>query len=305
VRVAVVGAGAIGSTYAWFLARAGHAVAVADVREDHLEVIARDGLVAELPEGEESVRVATTAGPADLVIVATKSFATRAAAETARGLLDDETLLATVQNGVGNVATIASVVGPARVLPGSTTVAAEQGGPGRVRIGAATAAGRSLTVLGPPAGVPELLPRVERLCEELTAAGLPAQAVLDGETAVWRKLAFAGSMAPISAVLGLTVAETVAHARPLVETAIEEIVAVARACGADLDAAETRAAAFATFELTGPHRASMAVDVAEGRRTEIDAMCLEVARLGRGHGVATPVNDVVGELVRALELSRR
>jgi 2-dehydropantoate 2-reductase len=45
----------------------------------------------------------------------------------------------------------------------------------------------------------------------------------------------------------------------------------------------------------------MAVDLAEGRRTEIDAMCVEVARLGREHGVATPVNDVVGELVRALE----
>jgi len=275
------------------------------VREDHLEAIARDGIVAELPEGEESVPVATVAGPVDLVIVATKSFATRTAAEAARVFLADETLVATVQNGVGNAETIASVVGAGRVLPGSTTVAAEPGGPGRVRIGAATVAGRSTTVLGPPSGAPELLPRVERLCEELDAAGLPAQAVLDGETAVWRKLAFAGSMAPISAVLGLSVAETLAHARPLVETSIGEIVAVARACGADLDAAETLAAALATFESVGPHRASMAVDVAEGRRTEIDAMCLEVARLGREQGVATPVNDVVGELVRALELSRR
>lgn len=45
----------------------------------------------------------------------------------------------------------------------------------------------------------------------------------------------------------------------------------------------------------------MAVDLAEGRRTEIDAMCVEVARLGRDHGVPAPVNEVVGELVRALE----
>ena len=80
-----------------------------------------------------------------------------------------------------------------------------------------------------------------------------------------------------------------------------EIAAVATACGAALEADEAWELCRSTFAGLGAHRASMAVDLAEGRRTEIDAMCVEVARLGREHGVATPVNDVVGELVRALE----
>ena len=309
MRVVVIGAGAIGSTYAWYLAHAGHDVAVVDVRADHVEAIARHGLVAELPDGElvapvEAAVDARALAPADLVLVATKAFATEAAGRAALPLVRDGTLVATVQNGIGNDGVLASILGPRLVLPGTTTVAAEPAGPGRVRVGASTATGASATVLGPPCDAPELLPRVEELCTGLTAAGLPAEAVPDGRTAVWRKLAFAGSMAPVSAVLGLTVAETLATARPLVERLIDEIVAVAHACGAGLDGDETRAAALATFASIGPHRTSMAVDVAAGRPTEIDAMCLEVRRLGRQHGVATPVNDVVGELVRALELSR-
>lgn len=82
---------------------------------------------------------------------------------------------------------------------------------------------------------------------------------------------------------------------------IDEIVAVARAEGVALDPDETRASALATFAEIGPHRASLAVDLSAGRRTEIDALCLEVARRGAARGVPTPVNAVVGRLVSARE----
>lgn len=309
MRVAVVGAGAIGSTYAWFLARAGHEVAIVDVRRDHVEAVARDGLVAELPGGLEAVRVeaVTDAGQlpvADLVLVATKAFATEEAGLAAVALVGEATRVATVQNGLGNDRTLARVLGPRRVLPGSTTVAAELAGPGHVRVAASTAAGRSTTSLGPPRDAPELLDEVGGLCAELTVAGLPAEAVADVDLVVWRKLALAGSMAPLSAVLGLTVSDTLANpaAASLLRRLVEEIVAVARAGGVALDPDEIWRLCLATFETVGPHRSSMAVDIAEGRRTEIEAMCVEVARLGRELGVPAPVNEVVGEIVRSLEL---
>jgi len=308
MRVVVVGAGAIGSAYAWLLARAGHDVAIVDVRRDHVEAVARDGLVAVLPDGEQAVRVAATTepealAPAEFVLVATKSFSTREAAARMGPLLRPRTLVATVQNGLGNDRALADVLGPRVVLPGSTTVAAEPAGPGRVRISKATLASGSTTSLGPPRDAPELLGDVRRLCEELTAAGLPAEALPDVDVVVWRKLALAGSMAPLSAVLGFTIADVIENpaATALLRRLVEEIVAVARATGVDLDLDETWALALATYGSVGPHRASMAVDVAERRPTEIDAMCVEVARLGREHGVPAPVNEVVGELVRAIE----
>lgn len=309
MKVAIVGAGAIGSTYAWFLARAGHEVAIVDVRRDHVEAIARKGLVAELPGGLEAVRVTAATDPrrlpeAELILVATKSFATEEAARAAAPLAGEATWVATVQNGLGNDRALAGVFGPRRVLPGSTTVAAELAGPGRVRVAASTAAGRSTTSLGPPRGAPELIDCVRALCDELTAAGLPAEALADVDLVIWRKLALAGSMAPLSAVLGLTVADTLANpaAASLLRRLVEEIVAVARACDVGLDLDEVWRLCLATFETVGPHRTSMAVDVAEGRRTEIEAMCVEVARLGRERGVPAPVNEVVGDIVRALEL---
>jgi 2-dehydropantoate 2-reductase len=302
LRVVVVGAGAIGSTVAWFLARGGHEVAVVDVRRDHLDAIARDGLVAE-PSGDV-VRVDTEPGrepPAELVLVATKAFATEEAARGAAHLAGAETLVATVQNGIGTESVLAEVFGSERVLAGTTTIAAELTGPGRVRIADATLGGRSQTVLGCPPGVPDLLPRVEALCAVLSEAGLPAVAVVDAAPARWRKLAFAGSMGALSGLLDATVEETLASAPDVLVALIDEIVMVARAEGVALDPDETRDAALATFTELGPHRASLTVDLAEGRRTEIDALCLEVARRGAALGVATPVNEVVGRLVSARE----
>jgi 2-dehydropantoate 2-reductase len=300
VRVAIVGAGAIGCTYAWYLARGGHGVVLLDVREDHVAAIARAGLIAELPDGREEAAAvqassdARSLPPADVLLVATKSFATEEAARGALPLAGARTRVTTVQNGLGNVEALGRVFGAERVVPGSTTVAAEPGRAGRVRIAASVVEGRSKTALG--AGL-------EGLAAALTASGLPALVDPEVELVVWRKLVLAGSMGPLSAVLGSTVGGTLRNpqAVALLRRMIEEIAAVARACGVPLEEAESWALAEATFGSLGDHRASMAVDLTEGRRTEIEAMCLEVARLGREHGVPAPVNEVVGELVRALE----
>ena len=300
MRVGVVGAGAIGSTYAWYLARCGHDVAVLDVREEQIDAIGRDGLVAVLPDGrEEAVEVeastqAASLAPAEVVLVATKAFATEEAARGALPLAGPATRVTTVQNGLGNVPTLAGVFGAERVVPGSTTVAAEPGGTGRVRIAESVVEGRSTTVLG--AGL-------DGFAAALTGAGLRTTVDPDVDLVIWRKLVLAGSMGPLSAALGLTVGATLANgpALALLRRLIDEIAAVAQVCGVSLDAAESWELGQKTFASLGGHRASMAVDLAEGRRTEIDAMCVEVARLGREHGVAAPVNEVVGEIVRALE----
>ena len=81
----------------------------------------------------------------------------------------------------------------------------------------------------------------------------------------------------------------------------EEIVAVAHATGVPLDEEAAWEHALTTFREVGPHTTSMAADVLAHRRTEIDAFCGEVARLGAEHGVPTPVNWVVGNALKAVE----
>lgn len=312
MRVAIIGAGAIGSTYAWYLARAGHEVAIVDIWREHVEAVAEHGLVAETPDGgSETMRVAATTDastlePPDLVLVATKAFSTEEAAHSAALCAGPQTWVATVQNGLGNDAKLAAVLGPDRVLPGATTVGADMAGPGHVLVNRGVASGASLTSLGRPRSVATVPEGVRRLCEELTAAGLPAEALDDVDYVIWRKLCLAGSMAPVAAVLRSTVGDVMenSYARGLLHRVLDEIVAVARACGVQLDAGEIRGHADHTFSTVGKHPPSMAVDVARGRRTEIDAFCVEVARLGRERGVPTPVNEVLGELVRALEPPR-
>jgi 2-dehydropantoate 2-reductase len=309
MKVAVVGAGAIGSTYAWRLARAGHEVTIVDVWQAHVDAVNANGLVAELPDGtDDPVRMRATSDPeavgvVDFVLVATKSFSTVDAARSAAACAGSETWIGTVQNGIGNDERLASVLGPDRVLPGSTTVGAEMAGPGRVRVNRGVAAGESLTSFGRPRSADHVPPGVHALCAELTAAGLPAEALDDVDYVIWRKLCLAASMAPVAAVLRSTVGDVMENdaARGLLYRLIEEIAAVGVASGVRLDREEILQHAAHTFATVGKHPPSMAVDVAHGRRTEIDAFCVEVARIGRMHRVETPVNDVIGELVRALD----
>ena len=120
---------------------------------------------------------------------------------------------------------------------------------------------------------------------------------------IWTKLALAGPMGPVTALLRRTVSDVTAdeHAFALVRVMFEEIVAVAHATGVPLDADEAWAHALTTFREVGPHTTSMAADVLAHRRTEIDAFCGEVTRLGAEHGVPTPVNWVVGNALKAVE----
>ena len=220
-----------------------------------------------------------------------------------QGALTDETWVATVQNGLGNDRRLAEVIGPERVVPGTTTVGAEQSGPGVVTMSLATAARTSVTHLGPPRTGRPLPDGVKEVAATMTAAGLPTEALDSADLVIWTKLALAGPMGPVTALLRRTVSDVTAdeHAFALVRAMFEEIVAVAHATGVPLDEETAWEHALKTFREVGPHTTSMAADVLAHRRTEIDAFCGEVARLGAEHGVPTPVNWVVGNALKAVE----
>jgi 2-dehydropantoate 2-reductase len=144
---------------------------------------------------------------------------------------------------------------------------------------------------------------VKEVAATLTAAGLTTEALDSADIVIWTKLALAGPMGPLTALLRRTVLDvaTNEHSFLLVRAMFQEIVAVAHATGVPLDGEAAWEHALTTFRDVGPHTTSMAADVLAHRRTEIDAFCGEVARLGAEHGVPTPVNTVVGNALKAVE----
>lgn len=302
----------MGSVFGGHLALAGHEVTLVDVRKDHIDAVARDGLLMRKPDGSsERIKLAATTDPrsdleaVDAVIVLTKSFASRQAAQSIAHAVTAQTWVATVQNGLGNDRALAEVLGPDRVIPGTTTVGAEQHAPGETMMNPATAARTSVTHLGPPRTASELPEGVRALARTLTDAGLPTHALDSADIVIWTKLALAGPMGPVTAVLRRTVIDVAEdeHGLALIEEMFEETVKVAHALGIALDREATWEHCLHTFHGAGPHITSMAADVLNGRRTEIDAFCGEIAALGEKVGVATPVNRTIWHAIRMIEAS--
>jgi 2-dehydropantoate 2-reductase len=276
VRIAIAGAGALGSAYGTLLARGGAEVTLIDVWREHVEAI-----------DLHATTDYAAAADADAVIVLTKSFATADVAAALAPRLRRDAIAVTLQNGLGNDATLAAALGAERVVAGATTLGAELLGPGRVRIGPVDA---SLTTLASG-------PRVEELAAALCDAGLPVEVRADARAVIWRKLAMTASIGPLCALLRTDVATVLRHdaARRALGRAFDEIVAVAATQGVAVDA-DLWDHALATWSALGPHRPSIAVDVEAGRRTEIDALCGAVARLGHA-----PVNRLLASSIRAGE----
>jgi 2-dehydropantoate 2-reductase len=309
MKVAILGAGAMGSVFGGHLALAGHDVTLVDLWREHMEAVAANGLDLRTPDGT-SLIVPMTAihdpsllEPVELVIVLTKTFAGAEALRSIQHALTDGTWVATVQNGLGNDRRLAEVIGPERVVPGTTTVGAEQSSPGISTMSRATAARTSVTHLGPPRTGAPLPHGVKDVAATMTAAGLPTEALDSADIVIWTKLALAGPMGPLTALLRRTVSDVIddEHGSALVRAMFDEIVAVAHATGVPLEEEASWEHALKTYRDTGPHTTSMAADVLAHRRTEIDAFCGEIARLGAANGVETPVNRVVWNALKAVE----
>jgi 2-dehydropantoate 2-reductase len=299
VKVAVVGAGGVGSVFGGRLAAAGHEVWLVHRRREVVDALKAHGLRFEEPAGEERIALDATerpeeVGPVDLVLILTKSLDTHAAAESARALMSSTSLVLTLQNGLGNLEVIADVLGPERVLLGMTYVGATLVGPGHVRY---TAPGQ--TFIGEPNG--QSSPRVAQLARTLTQAGMPTEATDRLWQMVWGKLVINAAM---NATCALTGASGEAALRSPAACAWLDLVAcetaaVASALGIELPYADPAARVRQHCLDVGPSKPSMLQDTERGRPTEIDAINGAIVREGARLGVPTPYNQALLLLVKA------
>jgi 2-dehydropantoate 2-reductase len=299
--VCIVGCGAVGSLFAANLAQLDDVEVWAyDLSRAHVDAINEHGLRLS-GAGDVLGRLQATSEAADLPpcefgIVATKAMHTEAAiAATASAFADG--CVATVQNGLGNEEALARHV--ARVIRGTTFPAGKILEPGHVQWDV-----KGDTTLGPYGDTP--LDEVVRLADACTRAGMPTHAVEDARGPQWRKVIFNASTNPIGALTGLTHGRVCERPdlRALVSGLVAEGKAVAAAQGIVLDAdPEALIDHAAKPEVAYGHKASMLQDVEARRPTEVDWLNGGIVRVGREHGVPTPLNDAIWALVKGVEQS--
>jgi 2-dehydropantoate 2-reductase len=302
MKIAIVGCGAMGSVYAALLGAAGHEVWAIDAWREHVEAMRSQGLRLEGASGDRTVRLnATTqaaeAGPCDLVIIATKAMHVEAAAESVRALLGPDTLVLSIQNGLGGPDTAARVLGRERLLVGVVGgFGASMRGPGHAHHN-----GWELVRLGELSG--PVTPRLEKVAEVWRSGGFKVKCFDDIGQLVWEKLICNVCFSGTCALTEFTIAQVMndPDAWEVASGCAKEAYAVARAEGVRLDIEEPVAYVRNFGSKIPDARPSMLLDHMAGRMSEIDAINGAIPVAGKALGVATPYNTVVSALVRAKE----
>lgn len=303
LRIAVLGGGgAMGGLFGGWLAKAGAEVTLIDVSAAAVDKINRDGLVIEEKDGAQgAVRLHATTDPGstgtvDLVINFVKCYHTEAAIRGAAPLLGRDTPVLTLQNGWGNAARIAALVGESRVLVGLTYHSATLVAPGHVKHPASG-----------PTYVGELdgheTERLAVVAEALRCAGFETTVTARVLDEVWRKLALNICTLPTAALLRLTADGLGRHetVMSLMRGLLSETAQVAQAQGIMLDENERWSFIQSVVQRAVGVRPSMLQDVEAKRRTEIDVINGAVVEAAARSGIAVPLNQTMVWLVHALE----
>lgn len=286
MKIAVVGAGAVGLYYGSLLQRAGHEVRFL-LRRDY-DAITRSGLTVTSPrgdfhlEGVQGFRNSCDMGTVDLVLIALKAFANQHLVEMVRPLLGSATALLTVQNGLGNEELLADAFGGDRVLGGVAMIGVTRGEPGvvnhmalgSIRLGEFSG-GRSV--------------RSEQVAAMFGAAGVTCEAVADLRKIRWEKLVWNIPFNGLCALTNQTPGTLLANpaTRCLVAEIMDEVIAGGNAQGlSEPISREYREEMLtSTVQHTSDYRPSMMVDRLEGRPLELEAIYRIPLRYAAQQGV--------------------
>ncbi|MCX8044529.1 MAG: ketopantoate reductase family protein [Desulfobacterota bacterium] len=312
MTILVLGAGSIGSVFGGFLALAGHRVILVG-RQPHMDAIARFGLLIDGIWGRHivteriialsDVHDASTAS-VDLCLLTVKSYDTASAVRMLCDTFSDPPIVLSLQNGLGNVETIESLVGKHKTIGGRVIFGVEYREPGHVTVTVAA----DVTRIGSRCGT---IPRhkIEQIASLLTQAGIPTEATDTIERYLWGKVLYNCALNPLATLLNVPYGKLLSSdaAREIMRAIIFEIFAVAKKLNVTLDWAEPEQYVELLFNELIPktfeHHPSMLQDVLRGKPTEIDSLNGAIADLAVKVGCDAPYNTLLRSLIKAKETS--
>jgi len=293
VKIAVMGAGAVGCYYGFRLAHAGHDVTLIG-RPQLVEAVERQGLRLETQTFDERIRVPASTEPsavegAELVLFCVKSTDTESAASAVKPHLAPDAAVLSLQNGVENADRLRAQL-PQEVIAAAVYVGTEMAGPAHVR-----RHGRGELVI-------ERSKSSDDIARAMIAAGVPADITDNMRGVLWAKLITNCAYNALSAITQLPYGRLVRGEgmTAVLRDLVDECAAVAIAEGVtlpgDVDAGIRKIA-----ETAAGQYSSTAQDLARGKRTEIDYLNGFVVRRGEALGVAVPANRLLFAIVKLME----
>jgi len=274
-----------------------------DHKPERAQYLSEHGLILEEGNQNKSCRIKATAdpkkiGPADIVILCVKSPQMAAGLQQAAKLVEADTLLVTLQNGIGHLELLKDKQKLPSVVLGVTAQGANMVAPGHVRH-----AGDGLTRIGflKSASFSKSL-LLAKVCNFLNAGGIETVIVDNILDYVWSKLLINAGINALTAIHHCPNGELLGSAaiKGKLTAAVREGEAVARALGIELTA-DPLAMTLDVCRKTAQNLSSMLQDVNNGRPTEIDSINGEIAAAGRKLGIPTPVNDELVQKVKEIE----
>ncbi|OQY14088.1 MAG: hypothetical protein B6I30_01545 [Desulfobacteraceae bacterium 4572_187] len=300
MKIAVIGAGAMGSLFGALFAESGEDVRLYDIWEEHVKAINEKGLCIELNGKTRSVSVNATTdkreiGKTGLAIIFVKSTQTGDAARTASELTGNNGFVLTLQNGIGNADIIGKVIDPGQIIAGTTSHGATMLGPGSIRH-----AGTGPTVIGMWSGIQKT--GIQKVSDVFNKAGIITETVDNVRSVIWAKLLINVGINAITALTGIKNGRIfdLSATKALSRAAVEEAMEVAEALGVEVpcDIVEH---VFKVAEATKGNRSSMGQDVDNKRQTEISAINGAVVKEAQKLGINVPVNQTLTTLIETLQ----
>lgn len=312
MKIAIVGPGAMGCLLANFLSkslvssRAGEVkneVWFLDKNKERAAKIHQNGISIEGISGywQTPIKAAVDIkeiGQVDLIIITVKSYDTKEAVLEAKALINENTRVLTLQNGIGNIEIISEIVGSEKVIGGVTNLGATLLEVGKVRH-----AGQGETVIGRIDG--KIPVELRSIREIFNKAGLETRISRDIKGLLWSKLIINAGINALTAIMRLNNGRLIEFegTRRILRGAVTEAIRVAKRKRIKLIYDDPLAKVEAVCEATAANVSSMLQDVLKKKRTEIDFINGVIVRQGQELGIPVPINSLLVDLVKTIEAS--
>jgi 2-dehydropantoate 2-reductase len=311
----VFGAGAIGSVVGGFLAKSGEKVTLFG-RKPHMETVKKEGLKISGIWGDHLIKGIScysdlkglTNHSYDIIFFSVRAYDTSTALLQIAPLVGEDTLVISLQNGLGNIEKIAETIGAEKTVGGRVIFGAKKMEPGHV----AVTVYAEEVMLGPlqntnPESRTKIYQQMEVLSRKMSGAGIPTKPTMEIEKFLWAKVLYNSALNPLSALLSASYGELAENlfTHQIMEDVIREIFNVAQAKKVNLfwDKPEGYIEKFFGQEVppTAAHRSSMLQAIESGRPVEINALNGAIVEFAKQENIRVPYNDLLTRLVKAKE----
>ena len=302
MKIAVVGAGAMGTFITARLCMAGHEVWLLEKNGQRVKNIRKKGIFLDKKDKSWNSKFnsitsdAADIGTAEVVIIMVKAFDTEAAVQRVLPVVSEKTVVLTLQNGIGNVELICNHISKEQVLAGTTSHGALFIEDGHVRH-----TGEGDTIIGALAANSESY--TEKIKRVFDGSEINTAVSNDISSLLWGKLLINMSINPLTAIMRINNGSIpeMPHLVEIIKKVLAEGVKVASSLGVRLPYDDPLKKVFDVCRNTSANNSSMLQDILAGRKTEINQINGTVVSYGKKYGILTPVNRTLTELVMSIE----